>query len=79
MIRALLAALAVAAAVIVLAASSHAVGFYTALPPGLALATAVHVQSATAHGHVTVVVRAGSAVRGVRAVVQLDLVCAGGR
>lgn len=62
-----------------LVASSHAVGFYTALPPGLALAGAVHVQSATAHGHVTLVVRAGSAVRGVRAVVQLDLVCAGGR
>jgi hypothetical protein len=62
-----------------LVTSSEAVGFYTALPPGLALATAVHVQSSTAHGHVTVAVRAGSAVRGVRAVVQLDLVCAGGR
>jgi hypothetical protein len=62
-----------------LVAATHAVGFYTALPPGLALATAVHVESVAAHGRVVTVVRSGKPVRGVRAVVQLDLVCAGGR
>jgi hypothetical protein len=62
-----------------LVAASQAVGFYTALPPSVALATAVHVSSTIAHGRVTAVVRAGRPVRGVRAVVQFDLVCAGGR
>jgi hypothetical protein len=62
-----------------LVAATHAVGFYTALPPDVALATAVHVQSTAAHGRVSTIIRAGSPVRGVRAVVQLDLVCAGGR
>jgi hypothetical protein len=61
-----------------LVASSHAIGFYTGDPPDGALAGAVHVTRTTAGGHVTVRVHAGAAVRGVRAVVQLDLVCAGG-
>jgi hypothetical protein len=61
-----------------LVASSHAIGFYTDAPPDRALATAVHVTRSAARGRVTVEVRAGNAVRGVRAVVQLDLVCAGG-
>jgi hypothetical protein len=61
-----------------LVASSHAIGFYTEAPPDRALADAVHVTRSAARGRVTVLVRAGPAVRGVRAVVQLDLVCAGG-
>jgi hypothetical protein len=61
-----------------LVSSSHAVGFYTRQPPGLALATAVRATHTAARGRVTVRVRAGAAARGVRAVVQLDLVCAGG-
>jgi hypothetical protein len=62
-----------------LVAASDAIGFYTDAPPGRTLAGAVHVQrSTTANGRVTVAVRAGSAVSGVRTVVQLDLVCAGG-
>ena len=58
--------------------SSHAIGFYTKAPPSRARATAVHVARATAHGRVTVTIRGDAAVRGVRAVVQLDLLCAGG-
>jgi len=58
--------------------SSYAVGFYTAAPPGLPLASAVHVRQAVAPGRVSLRVSGGPAVRGVRAVVQLDLVCAGG-
>lgn len=61
-----------------LVAASHAVGFYTRQPPGLALATAVHATRTATRGRVTLRVRAGAAALGVRAVVQLDLVCAGG-
>jgi len=61
-----------------LVASSLAVGFYTDAPPGRALASAVRVKRTTTNGRVTASVRTGAAVRGVRAVVQLDLVCAGG-
>jgi hypothetical protein len=61
-----------------LVSASDAIGFYTSQPPGVALAKAVHVRGSTAHGRVTVVVTAGSPVLGVRAVVQLDLVCVGG-
>jgi hypothetical protein len=58
--------------------SSHAIGFYTKAPPSRMRALAVHVTRTTAHGHVTVTIRGDAAVRGVRAVVQLDLLCAGG-
>ncbi len=61
-----------------LVATSHAIGFYTQSPPDRALATSVRVTRATARGRVTVSVHGGAAVRGVRAIVQLDLVCAGG-
>jgi hypothetical protein len=61
-----------------LVASSNAIGFYTDAPPDRALAAAVRVTSSAARDGVTVLVRAGNAVLGVRAVVQLDLVCAGG-
>lgn len=61
-----------------LVTSSDAVGFYLRPPPSRALARAVHVVRHAAHGRVTVTIRGGAAVRGVRAVVQLDLLCAGG-
>ncbi|MBX5474609.1 MAG: hypothetical protein IRZ20_06300 [Thermoleophilia bacterium] len=62
-----------------LVAASHAVGFYTQAPPSRALASAVRVRRSAAAGRVTVRIAGGDATRGVRAVVQLDLVCAGGR
>ncbi len=61
-----------------LVTSTAAVGFFTKRPPTRALAGAVHVTRRTAHGHVTLTIRGGPKVRGVHAVVQLDLLCAGG-
>jgi hypothetical protein len=61
-----------------LVAASHAVGFYTAQPPGLALARSVEATQTLKRGHATLRIHAGRAALGVRAVVQLDLVCAGG-
>lgn len=61
-----------------LVAASHAIGFYTDDPPTRALAAAVQARQTKAAGRVTLVVHAGTAVQGVRAVVQLDLVCVGG-
>lgn len=59
-----------------LAAVSHAVAFYTKDPPTAGLAAAVSVTRAAANGAVQLTARGGSAVRGTRAIVQLDLVCA---
>jgi hypothetical protein len=61
-----------------LVSASHAVGFYTDAPPTRSLAAAIHAEHRTDAGRVTLVVRASPAVLGVRTVVQLDLVCAGG-
>jgi hypothetical protein len=61
-----------------LVAASHAIGFYTDSPPDRALATSVHVTRTTTQGRVIVSVHGGAAVQGARAIVQLDLVCAGG-
>ena len=58
--------------------ASHAIGFYTKQPPSPTVATAVHVERKTVHGRIAVTIHGGKAVRGVRAVVQLDLLCAGG-
>jgi hypothetical protein len=61
-----------------LVTSSDAIGFRTKQPPSVTAAGAVQVKR-TKHGrHVTATIRGGSAVAGARAVVQLDLVCAGG-
>lgn len=60
-----------------LVSASHAIGFYTDGPPGRTLATAVTVSRRVSDGRVTTLVRAGRAVAGVRAVVQVDLVCVG--
>jgi hypothetical protein len=61
-----------------LVTSTDATGFYTKQPPSRRIARAVHIAGKTAGGRVTVTIRGGSAIRGVRAVVQLDLLCAGG-
>lgn len=58
--------------------SSDAIGFYTKRPPSRALVRAVHAGRRTAGGRVVVTIRGGAKVRGVHAVVQLDLLCAGG-
>jgi hypothetical protein len=56
----------------------HAIGFYTARPPGLALIQSVGATRAPRGGRVDVRVRAGSAIRGIRAIVQVGAVCGGG-
>lgn len=61
-----------------LVAASHAVGFYGSAPPSRTLAAAVHVRRTVTAGRVRAVIRGGPALRGARAVVQLDLLCAGG-
>jgi hypothetical protein len=61
-----------------LVAASHAVGFFTKAPPGARLAGSVHATRVVRGGTVTVSVRAGGAVQTVKAVVQIDLTCAGG-
>jgi hypothetical protein len=55
-----------------------AVGFYQSSPPPPALAKAVRVSRTTSGATVVAVVRSGSAVSGVHAVLQLGAVCAGG-
>ena len=57
----------------------HAVGFYTARSPDPALATAVTATRSLRGGRVSVVARATSTVRGVRAIVQVGAVCGGAR
>jgi len=61
-----------------LVAASHAIGFYTAAPPALALATDVQVTRTVRAGRVALTIRAGPLARAALSVVQLDLVCAGG-
>jgi hypothetical protein len=61
-----------------LVTATDAIGFYAKQPPSRTVARAVHVTFRKAGGRVTVTIRGGAQVRGVHAVVQLDLVCAGG-
>jgi len=56
----------------------HAVGFSTARPPRAALVASVIATQTVRAGGVTVVVRSGSVLLGVRAIVQVGAVCAGG-
>ena len=63
-----------------LIAASHAVGFFSQLPPGKAAISAVRTTSETVRGSRAIVsVRVGSAAGGLRAVVQVGVVCAGGK
>jgi hypothetical protein len=57
----------------------HAVGFYTTRPPDAALIGSVTAKRSFRHGRVGVVARVGTAVLGVRAVLQVGAVCGGGR
>ena len=62
-----------------LVGSSSAVGFYTATPPADSLVSAVRAGARSVRGGtVQVAVQGGEALRNVRAVVQVDAVCAGG-
>jgi hypothetical protein len=61
-----------------LVTSSDAIGFRSKQPPSLTAAGAVHVQRNSHGRRVTATIRGDSSVAGTRAVVQLDLLCAGG-
>jgi len=61
-----------------LVSASHAIAFYSPAPPAATAAADVHVTRALHGGSVRVVARAGPFAVEARAVVQLDLVCAGG-
>jgi hypothetical protein len=56
----------------------HSVGFYTATAPSASLARGVSTRQVSRGNRVEVRVRAGGAVNGVRAVVQVGAVCGGG-
>jgi hypothetical protein len=56
----------------------HAVAFYTARAPGADLVRSVATSRSVSNGRVVVAARSGGAVRGVRAIVQVGAVCAGG-
>ena len=59
-----------------LVAATHAIGFFGDAAPSASLARSVHVTQRVAAGRVKLTIRAGRAIAGSRAVVQLDLVCA---
>ncbi len=60
-----------------LVGATHAVGIYTRNAPAERLLSAVSVTRAVRAGRVAVVVRTGTALRGIRAVVQVQAICAG--
>jgi hypothetical protein len=62
-----------------LLAGSHAVGFFTLRPPTAGLIAAVRTRQVVSGSRISVSVRAGNPVAGVRAVLQVGAVCAGGR
>jgi hypothetical protein len=53
-------------------------GFYGGTPPAARLVNSVRVGYGSGNGHVMVGIRSGAAVQGTRAVVQVNLTCAGG-
>lgn len=61
-----------------LLSSTEAIGFYAKRPPSRTLARAVHARLIATGRRVTATIRGGAPVRHVHAVVQLDLLCAGG-
>jgi hypothetical protein len=62
-----------------LVSAAHAIGFYTTAPPNAALVSNVTAAQTVRGGRVVVAVRSGTALLGVRAVVQVEAVCAGGK
>jgi hypothetical protein len=59
--------------------AGYAVGFFTQVPPGTGLVRAVNTRQVVQGSRATVSVRAGKLVSSVRAVIQVGLVCAGGK
>jgi hypothetical protein len=59
-----------------LVAATHAIGFFGDAPPSASLTRSVHVTQRIAAGRVKLTIRAGRAIAGSRAIVQLDLLCA---
>lgn len=59
--------------------AAHAVGFYTQAPPSASQAAAVQTRQVVRASRVVVSVRSGKALAGVRAVIQVGAVCAGGK
>jgi hypothetical protein len=59
-----------------LVAATYAIGFFGDAPPNASLARSVHVTQRVSAGRVKLTIRAGRAIAGSRAIVQLDLVCA---
>jgi hypothetical protein len=59
-----------------LVGATHAIAFYMKAPPSPGLAATVRVEQAIRNGHVYVTVHGAPEIRGVRAVVQVDLLCA---
>lgn len=57
----------------------HAIGFYGVRPPSPALIRSVALTRTRAAGRIDVLVRSSSAVRDVRAIVQVGAVCGGGK
>jgi hypothetical protein len=62
-----------------LVGAAHAIGFYTSAPPTDALVANVTAVQAVRGGRVVVSVRSGTSLLGVRAIVQAEAVCAGGK
>jgi hypothetical protein len=62
-----------------LVGASHAVGFFTRRPPAAELVRDVVARRAVRGGRVVVTARAGAEIRGVRAIVQVAALCAGGQ
>ena len=62
-----------------LIAATHALGFFAPAPPDAQLAGAVSARRVVRGSHADVSVRAGKLVSGVRAVIQVGVVCAGGK
>jgi hypothetical protein len=56
----------------------HAVGFYTGSAPSANLVSSVATARRVGNGRVVVAARSSGAIRGVRAIVQVGAVCAGG-
>lgn len=61
-----------------LVGASHAIGFYTSAPPGRRLAASVSTARRVRDGRIIVAGRAEGLVRGIRAVLQVSALCAGG-
>jgi hypothetical protein len=59
-----------------LVAATHAIGFFRTTQPSVSVARSVHVVQRLAAGRVKLTIRAGHAIAGTQAVVQLDLLCA---